>query len=73
MNKLEFEEVPDYKALIRIFEDLMVKKGFKNDLVFDWCLPVHLRGRTKDLAYNNNNHHHHEEEEKRSSAKSPKK
>jgi len=36
VKKLRFDEAPNYKALRKPFEDLMSKKGYVNDNVFDW-------------------------------------
>ncbi len=37
VRKLQFEEEPNYKMLSDMMKDLMKKKGYKNDLDFDWC------------------------------------
>lgn len=36
VKKLRFDEAPNYRALKKPFEDLMAKKGYVNDNVFDW-------------------------------------
>jgi len=36
VRRLRFDEQPNYKALKKPFEDLMAKKGYVNDNVFDW-------------------------------------
>ena len=37
VRKLQFEEEPNYKMLSDMMKNLMKKKGYKNDLDFDWC------------------------------------
>ncbi len=36
LNKLSFEERPDYDYLKRLFSDLFKKRGFQFDHVYDW-------------------------------------
>lgn len=38
VRQLEFEEEPDYKKLRGLFTSLFEKKGYEEDLEFDWCL-----------------------------------
>ncbi|XP_050498309.1 casein kinase I-like isoform X2 [Diabrotica virgifera virgifera] len=36
VRKLDFSETPDYDYLRKIFRDLYEKKGYSDDMVFDW-------------------------------------
>lgn len=36
VRRLDFYETPDYNYLRKLFTDLMEKKGYENDGVFDW-------------------------------------
>jgi hypothetical protein len=37
---LGFEGKPDYAYMHSLFCDLCIRKGHKDDVVFDWCLPM---------------------------------
>ena len=36
VRRLDFFETPDYDYLRKLFQDLMDRKGWKNDGEFDW-------------------------------------
>ena len=36
VRRLDFFETPDYNYLRKLFQDLMVRKGYQDDGVFDW-------------------------------------
>ena len=36
VRHLDFFETPDYEYLRKLFNDLMDKKGYRRDNVFDW-------------------------------------
>jgi len=38
-RKLSFDEKPDYGKLRKLFKDLIVKKGYEFDNLFDWLVP----------------------------------
>lgn len=58
---LQFEETPDYTYLKRLFQNLMFKLKFENDLVYDWSILSDSNGDTtnskspKKRNNNNNN------------------
>lgn len=44
LKAMMFQMKPDYNYLVDLFEKAMVKEGFKNDGVFDWCEPESSKG-----------------------------
>lgn len=39
-HKLNFDEKPDYSYARKLFKDLLIKKGFDYDYVYDWLVQV---------------------------------
>jgi len=39
-HTLGFEGKPDYGYMHRLFHDLCIRKGYEDDNIFDWCLPM---------------------------------
>ena len=39
VRRLLFDEKPNYDYLRKLFEDLLIKSGFKFDYLYDWVLP----------------------------------
>ena len=50
VRRLDFFETPDYSYLRRLFTDLMERKGWKEDGMFDWTGREHVR-RTEASVY----------------------
>lgn len=36
ITDLEFEERPNYTSLRKLFKQVMIKKSFEYDFIFDW-------------------------------------
>ena len=53
VRRLDFFETPDYSYLRKLFTDLMDRKGWKEDGVFDWTGREHVR-RSEGLVYSSN-------------------
>eukprot|EP00829_Urostomides_striatus_P015793 TRINITY_DN5045_c0_g1_i1.p1 TRINITY_DN5045_c0_g1~~TRINITY_DN5045_c0_g1_i1.p1 ORF type:complete len:325 (-),score=35.97 TRINITY_DN5045_c0_g1_i1:16-990(-) len=39
-RKMKFNQRPDYHFIENLFKSLFVKKGYKNDYLFDWIQPI---------------------------------
>ena len=55
VRQLKFKEIPDYKYLRKLFKDLFIKKGYKNDSIFDWNLIQKKHSKLKQKLKNNGN------------------
>jgi len=47
-RSLKFEEKPDYIYLRRLFRDLYIREGYKDDNIFDWTPGQSTNNRNKD-------------------------
>lgn len=53
VRSLEFESKPDYKYLLKIFDDILKKNGLKDDDIFDWVdIPVNENKKKKGGFWN---------------------
>lgn len=46
-RSLKFEEKPDYGFLRRLFRELYIREGYKEDFVFDWTIDANSKNSNK--------------------------